>query len=103
MLEAQLVALTLYGLASGVGPGMLASLFPVEVRSTGMAISYNVPVTIFGGFSPLTITWMIHTTKSDLVPAFYLIAAAFLSLVIVGSTQASLRRKAELRVSTAPG
>jgi MFS transporter, MHS family, proline/betaine transporter len=103
LLEAQLVALTLYGLLTSLAPGMLASLFPVEVRSTGMAISYNVVVTVFGGFSPLTITWMIHTTKSDLVPAFYLIAAAFLSLVVVGSTQTSLRRKAEFHVSTAPG
>jgi MFS transporter, MHS family, proline/betaine transporter len=103
LLEAQLVALTLYGLASGVGPGMLASLFPVEVRSTGMAISYNVPVTIFGGFSPLTITWMIHVSKSDLVPAFYLIAAGILSIAVVGSSQASLRRRAAFRVLTAPG
>ncbi|HVE21212.1 MAG TPA: MFS transporter [Acidocella sp.] len=102
LLEAQLVALTLFGLLAGLAPGMLASLFPVSVRSTGMAISYNVVVTIFGGFSPLTITWMIHATGSDLIPALYLIAAAFLSLAVVGGTRAGVRRRAALHVSTAP-
>ena len=103
LLEAQLVALTLFGLLTGLAPGMLASLFPVEVRSTGMAISYNIPVTVFGGFAPLTMTWMIHATNSDLVPAIYLICAAILSIVVVGSTQASIRRGVAFRMSTASG
>jgi MFS family permease len=94
LLEAQIVALTLMGLLIGPAPGMLASLFPVEVRSTGMAIAYNVPVTIFGGFTPLTVTWLIHATNSNIIPAFYLIAAASLSIAVVGSTLASTRKKA---------
>jgi MFS family permease len=103
LLEAQLVALTLFGLLTGLAPGMLASLFPVEVRSTGMAISYNVVVTVFGGFAPLTVTWMIHATKSDFVPAFYLIFAALLSILVVGGTRASIRRRAAFGLSAASG
>jgi MFS family permease len=95
LLEAQIVALTLMGLLVGPAPGMLAALFPVEVRSTGMAISYNVAVTVFGGSAPLTLTWMIHATNSNLVPAFYVIAAGMLSIAVVGSTLARIRgRKA---------
>jgi MFS transporter, MHS family, proline/betaine transporter len=89
---AQFVVLTVFGLLQGSGPGMLAGLFPVEVRSTGMAIAYNVGVTVFGGFAPLTVTWLIAATGSKLVPAYYIIAAAVLSIVVVGSTLSGVRR-----------
>jgi MHS family proline/betaine transporter-like MFS transporter len=91
---AQFVVLTVFGLLQGSGPGMLAGLFPVEVRSTGMAIAYNVGVTVFGGFAPLTVTWLIAATGSKLVPAYYIIAAALLSIVVVGSTLSGMRRAA---------
>ncbi|MBV9459063.1 MAG: MFS transporter [Bradyrhizobium sp.] len=83
---AQFVVLMVFGLLQGSGPGLLAGLFPVEVRSTGMAIAYNVGVTVFGGFAPLTVTWLIDTTGSKLVPAYYIIAAGVLSIVVVAST-----------------
>jgi MHS family proline/betaine transporter-like MFS transporter len=91
---AQFVVLTVFGLLQGSGPGLLAGLFPVSVRSTGMAISYNVGVTVFGGFAPLTVTWLIATTGNKLMPAFYIIAAATLSIVVVGSTLGSVRQRA---------
>jgi nitrate/nitrite transporter NarK len=91
---AQFVVLTVFGLLQGSGPGLLAGLFPVSVRSTGMAISYNIGVTVFGGFAPLTVTWLIATTGNKLMPAFYIIAAATLSIVVVGSTLSSVRRRA---------
>jgi MHS family proline/betaine transporter-like MFS transporter len=93
LFTAQLAVLTVFGLLQGSGPGLLAGLFPVEVRSTGMAISYNLSVTVFGGFAPLTVTWLIATTGNKLMPAFYIIAAATLSIVVVGSTLSALRRR----------
>jgi MFS transporter, MHS family, proline/betaine transporter len=93
---AQLVVLTVFGLLQGSGPGLLAGLFPVSVRSTGMAIAYNVGVTVFGGFAPLTVTWLIATTGSKLMPAFYIIAAGVLSIVVVGSTLSGVRRRAAM-------
>jgi MHS family proline/betaine transporter-like MFS transporter len=86
---------TLLGLMSGPIPGMLADLFPVQVRSTGMAISYNLAVTVFGGFAPLTITWMI-TLTGNIAPAFYLMAAASLSIIIVAVTRRGARRQLAL-------
>jgi MHS family proline/betaine transporter-like MFS transporter len=91
---AQFVVLTVFGLLQGSGPGLLAGLFPVAVRSTGMAISYNVGVTVFGGFAPLTVTWLIAMTGSKLMPAFYIIAAGVLSIMVVGSTLGAVRRRA---------
>jgi MFS transporter, MHS family, proline/betaine transporter len=91
---AQFVVLAVFGLLQGPGPGILAGLFPVEVRSTGMAIAYNVGVTVFGGFAPLTVTWLIAVTGSKLMPAYYIIAAAALSIAVVGSTLGAVQRDA---------
>jgi nitrate/nitrite transporter NarK len=94
LFTAQFVVLTVMGLLLGSAPGLYASMFPAAVRSTGMAISYNVAVTVFGGFSPLTVTWLIAATGSRMMPAFYIIAAAAISLVVVGSTAGHVRRLA---------
>ena len=96
---AQFVVLTVFGLLQGSAPGLLAGLFPVAVRSTGMAISYNVGVTVFGGFAPLTVTWLIAMTGSKLMPAYYIIAAAVLSIAVVGATLAGVRRRAAMTVN----
>ena len=59
---------------------MMADIFPIKTRATGMALSYNVSVTIFGGFAPMICTILIRLTKSDLAPSYYLIAIGFISL-----------------------
>jgi MHS family proline/betaine transporter-like MFS transporter len=66
---------------SGVQPAMMATLFPTQTRSTGMSLSYNIGVPLFGGFAPLIVTWLIATTGSNLAPSFYIMAAALISLI----------------------
>jgi len=94
LFTAQFVVLMVFGLLQGSGPGLLAGLFPVSVRSTGMAISYNIAVTVFGGFAPLTVTSLIAATGNKLMPAYYIVAAGILSIVVVGSTFNSARQRA---------
>jgi MFS transporter, MHS family, proline/betaine transporter len=53
------------------------------VRYTALSIGYNVAVAIFGGFAPFIATWLIRETGNPLAPAFYVIAAAVITLVIV--------------------
>jgi MHS family proline/betaine transporter-like MFS transporter len=65
---------------AGTASAALAVLFPIEVRSTGVSISYSLSVTIFGSFAPFIATWLIATTKDPLSPAWYVSAAAALSL-----------------------
>jgi len=84
---AQMVATVFLAGMSGPHPGMLATLFPVRSRSTGVALSYNVAVTLFGGLAPLTITWLTQLTGSSLMPAFYLIFAGCISLLMVFFTR----------------
>jgi len=85
---AQMIATVFLAAMSGSHPGMLATLFPVRSRSTGVALSYNIAVTLFGGLAPLTITSLIQVTGSDLMPAFYLIFAGLVSLALVSLTRA---------------
>jgi MHS family proline/betaine transporter-like MFS transporter len=66
---------------AGVLPALMAGLFPASVRSTGLSISYALAVAIFGGFAPFINTSLIELTGSKLVPAYYLMFAAALTLV----------------------
>ena len=94
LLQAQILANVLLAFMAAGVPGMIARLFPTAVRSTGMAIAYNVAVTLFGGLSPLTVTWMIQEWQSRMMPAVYLIIAAVISLALVASTRRAWLRPA---------
>ena len=59
----------------------LAEQFPVRQRSTGLALSYNVAVMLFGGFAQLIVTWLIGVTGSALAPAFYVMFGAVVGLL----------------------
>ncbi len=61
-------------------PALLAELFPIGTRGSGLAISYNVSVTLFGGFAPLIVTWLIGATGNKMSPSFYVLATALISL-----------------------
>lgn len=64
-------------------PALLADIFPTSTRGTGLALSYNFSVTLFGGFAPLIVTWLIDATQNKLAPSFYVMATAVLSVTAV--------------------
>jgi MHS family proline/betaine transporter-like MFS transporter len=66
---------------SGVLPSVLSEQFPVEVRAVGVAFSFSMSVTIFGGFAPFVATWLIAQTGDPLSPSYYLMATAVLSIL----------------------
>lgn len=72
-------------------PSMMADIFPVQTRATGMAISYNIAVTLFGGFAPMICTALISFTGSSFAPSYYLMATGCMSLVAL--YHANLLRK----------
>ncbi|MDE4919731.1 MULTISPECIES: MFS transporter [Cupriavidus] len=81
LLQVQIVLGILLAAFTGPAPAVLAEQFPTEVRSTGLSLAYNFAVTIFGGFAPLIVTWLIESTHNKLAPAYYVIAAAAISFV----------------------
>lgn len=62
-------------------PGLLSEIFPVATRTTGLSLAYNIAVTIFGGFGPFIIAWLIRATGEKVAPSFYLMFAALVSFV----------------------
>ena len=62
-------------------PALLSSLFPSEIRGTGLAVTYNVGVTLLGGIAPLVLTWLLNITGSLSAPGLYYMAIAVISLV----------------------
>ena len=62
---------------------MIPELFPREVRATGIALTYVVSASFFGGFSPLIASWIVERTGNPLAPAWYVAAACAVSLIPV--------------------
>jgi len=60
---------------------MIPEMFPKAVRATGIALTYVVSASIFGGFSPFIASLLVAKTGSPLAPAWYVAAACALSLV----------------------
>ncbi|MCJ7842303.1 MFS transporter [Lederbergia sp. NSJ-179] len=67
----------------GTMTSQLPSLFFTEVRYGGLAVTYNISASLFGGTAPLLISWLINLTAVQLVPAYYLIFASVIGIVVV--------------------
>lgn len=73
-------------------PATLPALFPTGVRYGALAIGFNVSVSLFGGTTPLLAEYLVSSTGSKLVPAFYLMVAGVLGAIAVYFTHESTRR-----------
>lgn len=62
---------------------MIPELFPRHVRATGIALTYVVSASFFGGFSPFIASWLVARTGNALAPAWYVAAACAISLIPV--------------------
>ncbi len=90
MLTVQVMLGLMMTLYFGALPALASEIFPVQTRTTGLSLSYNIAVTIFGGFAPFVLTWLIGATGSKLAPSFYLMACAVISLFALTRTRDSL-------------
>jgi len=80
---AQLTMIVFLSFFSGACPATYSEIFPTKVRYTALSIGYNIAVAIFGGFAPFIATWLIKATGSSLAPAYYLVAAAVITFLVV--------------------
>jgi hypothetical protein len=87
----QIALCSVLGVLLGPYAPAIAEQFSVRIRSTGLAISYNTAVMLFGGFAQFFLTILLHATGSLLTPAFYLLFGAGLgiagSLLLVKQTE----------------
>ncbi len=70
----------LVSLSQGSVPIILASLFPKEVRSSGIAYSQNIPV-LLGGCMPVICSFLIKNTGSLVSISFCIILSSICALI----------------------
>jgi MHS family proline/betaine transporter-like MFS transporter len=87
--------LALLGLGMGIIPyalcqagtyGSMLEFYPTRVRHTGVAFGHSVGAVIGGGAGPYLATYLIDLTGNTFVPAFILVGAGALGLLVVGLT-----------------
>ncbi|ANS70101.1 osmoprotectant transporter [Streptomyces lincolnensis] len=76
----------------GTMSAALPALFPTQVRYGALSIGYNFSTSLFGGTTPLVVTALISATGSDLMPAFYAMAAAVVGTVAVACMKETARK-----------
>jgi MFS family permease len=52
--------------------------FPAPIRFSGFSFSYNVAYALFGGLTPLLVTWLAHLDRTG--PAYYVAAVTLVGL-----------------------
>jgi MHS family proline/betaine transporter-like MFS transporter len=75
----------LIGLFGGALPVTMVETTPREVRCSAISVGYNLSVGVLGGMTPLVATWLMQRSRDDLAPAYFIMAAALVSLVIAVS------------------
>lgn len=70
-----LIAAVAMGAIGGTYCTMLAETFPTKIRFSGVAVSLNMSVGIFGGCMPLLSTFIIHDVNFIFIP-FWIICGA---------------------------
>jgi len=71
--------------SAGVGAGgvvltpiTMVHAFPTSIRLSGVSFSYNLAYALFGGLTPLLVSWLVHLDRSG--PAYYVAAVTGVGL-----------------------
>lgn len=83
-------------LAIFLGPTLAAmnELFATRVRFGGFSLGYNLSVSAFGGTAPFLVTLLVSRTGDDASPAFYIMGAAVVTLLVLLTAPETARRHA---------
>jgi MHS family citrate/tricarballylate:H+ symporter-like MFS transporter len=96
---ALLIGAAITGLLAGSGASAfyaaMAESLPKRIRSGSFSTIYAISNAVFGGTTPLIITWLIHVTRSPMAPVGYMFVSAIIGLfarwLIVESAPAKAR------------
>lgn len=86
-------------LINGTFAMVLADLFPTRVRFSGVAVSYNVSQTLFGGTVPLLAAVLVATTASPVSPGVIVMvfsAITFIATLALGRYGGKMGRATRL-------
>ena len=83
ILLGQLGFAVICGWMFGINPVAMVESLPREIRVSGLAIGYNIPLALCAGTAPAVSTYLIERTADDFSPVYYLMGMAALSLCAV--------------------
>lgn len=81
MLMAELWLSFLYGSYNGATVVALTEIIPVKIRTSGFSLAYSLATALFGGFTPLVSTWLIHQTNDKAAPGYWMAMAGAMGLI----------------------
>ena len=87
VMMAQMILAIAVGGYFGPLPALMVEAYPTNVRFSAVSITTNISGPLFGGTAPMLMTYLIHTTGSSLIPAFYLTLGAIGSLAALRALQ----------------
>jgi MHS family proline/betaine transporter-like MFS transporter len=67
------------GCIFGPVPSLMVSIFPRQVRYSGVSIAHNISMAIFGGSAPEVAIYLIDRTSITLMPGVFLAVAGIIS------------------------
>ena len=84
ILAAMLAFAIFEAMFQAVMPVMMTEMFPAHVRYTGLSVSYNISLALFGGTAPVFSTWLVKVSGGNVwMPAYYLIFTCIIALITV--------------------
>jgi MFS family permease len=69
--------------SGAAGMAVLPELMPPQVRALGLAITYAIGVSLFGGTTQFVITWLIGVTHNPLAPAWYVVGTSVITVLAI--------------------
>ncbi|WP_317207050.1 MFS transporter [Brevibacterium zhoupengii] len=78
---ALLLGLIFHALMYAGQPAIMSEMFPTHMRNSGVSTGYQVTAIVAGSFAPIIATALLQQFESSVPIAFYLLAAAVISMI----------------------
>lgn len=75
-----IISISLY---QGSVPSLITKIFPTQVRAIGTALSFNMVSVLFGGLTPLALSWLLKVTSNLFIIPVYLVVSSVITIVAV--------------------
>ena len=81
MLGVELWLSFLYASYNGATIAALAEVVPSHIRTMGFSLAYSLATALFGGLTPLVVTWLIENTGDKAAPGYWMAMAGASGLI----------------------
>lgn len=81
---------------------LMANLFPVSLRFSGIGLGYSLGMAVFGGTSPLMSTWLVDRTHNPMAPMLWISFVGIIGFFAIYYIQKSSFKKEAIKPSFYP-